>query len=179
MYPRPTRGPAASIRTLAPGTGSPCVLTTRPTRSGPEGENAGVLGGKAESGARAKAGGLDACAVLEPRVCCVRPRSTPPSTTAASKQTGTSQPRRGLASSLMGQSVSNITIVEKGIPFSNSATSGAVEGFKRGMAPSHTGLWALVGGRTQSGGRPWCERPLPPHPGPLPWGEGESHPVLQ
>lgn len=113
MYPRPRRGPAASIKTFAPGTGSPCVLTTRPTRSGPNGENAGVLGGNAESGARAKAGGLDACAVLEPRVGRFRPRSTPPSTTAASKQTGTSHPRRGLASSLMGQSVSNMTMAEK------------------------------------------------------------------
>ena len=51
------------MKTLAPGTGSPCVLTTRPTRSGPGGENAGVLGGNAVSGARAKTCGPAASAV--------------------------------------------------------------------------------------------------------------------
>ena len=141
MYPRPTRGPAASIKTLAPGTASPCVLTTRPTRSSPNGENAGVLGGNAELGTRAKAGGPEVSAVLEPLGCCaVRPRNSPPSTTAASKQTGTSHPRRGLASSLMGHRLSNMTMAEKRIPFSYSATSGAVDGFKLRSLPNPEGI---------------------------------------
>ena len=117
MQPRPTRGPAASIKTLAPGTGSPCVLTTWPTRLGPAGEKAGMLGGKVASGARVETCESVVPAVPDLRGCCaVRPSNTPPSTTAASKQTGASQASRGLASSLMAQSLSHMTIPEKGIP---------------------------------------------------------------
>jgi len=58
-----------------------------------------VLGGNSESRALAKTGEPEVFAVLEPRDCCaVRPSNTPPSTTAVSKQTGTSQARQGLAS---------------------------------------------------------------------------------
>ena len=38
------------MKTLAPGMDWPAVLTMRPTRFGPMGENAGVLGGNGESG---------------------------------------------------------------------------------------------------------------------------------
>src|ERR1039458_4381212 len=89
------------------------MLTTWPTRLGPAGEKAGMLGGKVASGARVETCESVVPAVPDLRGCCaVRPSNTPPSTTAASKQTGASQASRGLASSLMAQSLSHMTIPE-------------------------------------------------------------------
>ena len=43
------------MKIRAPGTGSPCGFTTRPTSAGPAGENAGVLAGKGALAASATA----------------------------------------------------------------------------------------------------------------------------
>src|ERR1017187_1933008 len=101
------------MKTLAPGTGSPCVLTTRPTRSGPGGENAGVLGGNAASGVRVGTPGPGVFAVLEPGGCCAAPpKHIAPNIRVVSKQTGTSKAHQGLASALTDLSLSNMTIIE-------------------------------------------------------------------
>ncbi len=53
------------MKTLAPGRGWPAVLTMRPTRLGPMGENAGVLGGNGESGGSAGIFALEGSAALD------------------------------------------------------------------------------------------------------------------
>ena len=109
------------MKTLAPATGLPCVLTTRPTRSGPGGENAGVLGGKAASGARAKTCAPEVSAVPEARGCCAAcPENTMLNAKVISKQTGSRQSRRFPASVLMVLSLHDMTIAEKGIPLSRN-----------------------------------------------------------
>jgi hypothetical protein len=60
-----------------------------------------------------------------------------------------------------------------------SATLAMPVTLTRGMARSHKALRSLVGRQTQSGERASCELPVPPHPGPLPKGEGDRYPVSQ
>ncbi len=104
------------MNTLAPAMGSPWELTTRPTRSGPRGEKAGVPGGNGASGASVGTFGAEVSATIGLCGCdAVRPGNTPPNTTASSAQTGSSQTRRAVASALITRSLPSSPIAGKGI----------------------------------------------------------------